>query len=391
MPTVYLDKTSKFYQTNIWIDGRKFSRSTKRTSKREAQARAAELERDLREQYAAETAAGDSLTLDAVAERYMRDVGDSHAGKDNTERLCAYILEHFGPVKLVTEITHDDVAGLIRWRRKHRVGKGKHAPLISAYTVNDTTEQLKKLFTYLKKRGVRFVREPDWRDPALWLKEPAARERELSDDETARLGVAMATVRPDYAPLFEFAWTTGKRLTECRTLRWSHVKWDQGLIERPGKGGRIVRVKISPTIRAIIKPLLGQHDTFVFTFVGQRTSNGKAEGQRYPITRDGLRRVWSAVREAAAIPTRGENRFRFHDLRHDFATKLMRTVDNASGLKVVQRALDHASIVTTMRYTHVLDDDVADDIEAVAAARGDKIRDTNHPKNHPSRALKIIK
>jgi site-specific recombinase XerD len=72
--------------------------------------------------------------------------------------------------------------------------------------------------------------------------------------------------------------------------------------------------------------------------------------------------------------------FRFHDFRHDVATKVLRETGN---LKTVQKLLDHASITTTARYAHVLDEEVAAAMEAVAT----KSR-KNHPKNHPRRRLK---
>jgi integrase len=58
--------------------------------------------------------------------------------------------------------------------------------------------------------------------------------------------------------------------------------------------------------------------------------------------------------------------FRFHDFRHDFATKLLRATGN---LKLVQRALNHADIGTTVRYAHVLDHEVAEAMEQVAKSR----------------------
>lgn len=58
--------------------------------------------------------------------------------------------------------------------------------------------------------------------------------------------------------------------------------------------------------------------------------------------------------------------FRFHDFRHDFATKLLRETGN---VKLVQKALNHADITSTMRYAHVLDEDVASAIEDVAKSR----------------------
>jgi site-specific recombinase XerD len=58
--------------------------------------------------------------------------------------------------------------------------------------------------------------------------------------------------------------------------------------------------------------------------------------------------------------------FRFHDYRHDFATKLLRETHN---LKLVQKALNHADIKTTTKYAHVLDDEVAAGMDAVQKSR----------------------
>ena len=62
----------------------------------------------------------------------------------------------------------------------------------------------------------------------------------------------------------------------------------------------------------------------------------------------------------------GVKDFRFHDFRHDFGTKLLRDTGN---LKLVQRALNHADIKSTLRYAHVLDEDVAAAVERVAKSR----------------------
>jgi hypothetical protein len=49
MSSIYKDKKSPFYQVDIWIDGRKFSRSTRRTDKREAKLEAERLAKELNE------------------------------------------------------------------------------------------------------------------------------------------------------------------------------------------------------------------------------------------------------------------------------------------------------------------------------------------------------
>jgi integrase len=85
------------------------------------------------------------------------------------------------------------------------------------------------------------------------------------------------------------------------------------------------------------------------------------KGERYPITYAGVQTYWRRLRKRSGVIG-----FRFHDYRHDFATKLLRETGN---LHLVQKALGHASIKTTTRYAHVLDSEVAEAMEAVAARR----------------------
>jgi integrase len=401
MPSIYRDKKSPFYQTDIWIEGNKFSRSTRKTSRREAETEADRIEQELREQLKVETVAVTSLRIDDVALRYMKDVGDHHAGEGAsiTEGKVARLVKYFGEDKLMTDITHDDVVQLVNWRRKHKVGTGKNAKPISPFTVNDTTEQLKKLFTYIKARKVALPdHTPNFKDPALWLKEPKSRPRALSPDEHTRLTDAI-DIRPDAEPLILFKRITGKRKSECLKLEWSHVKWDRRIIECKGKGDAWVSIKITPAIRALLWPLRGHHPKFVFTYVAQRNmtverKDGVTErlvaGKRYPFTKDGLRRIWNNLRKEAELPTTGDDRFRMHDLRHDFAINFLRDNPSAFGMKMLQKALDHANFETTANvYGDVHAEDVADAVEARGQALL-KGRDRNHRYRHRNKLLKAV-
>jgi integrase len=362
--SVYKHKDSPYYHFDFQYKGTRFHGTTGCTSKREAEA-FERAERDRAKQEIRTAASPVSTKLDDVAGRYWNEIGQHHAGADTTWRDIERLVNYFGAAKLLTEISDDDVAKMVAWRRGHRVtrhGKGKKnaaaAPLIAPATVNrSTTEMLKKLFTRAKAWGVRFDREPNWK--SHWLKEPQERVRELHGSEADRLDDA---TRDDYRPILDFASASGLRLNEC-LLRWSEVNWDARKIEKQGKGDKRVSVPITDMIREILWPLRGHHAEMVFTYVARRTRKraNLVKGNRYPITYSGLKSAWKRIRAAAGVID-----FRFHDYRHDFATKLLRETRN---LKLVQKALNHADIKTTTKYAHVVDDEVAAGLDAMQKSR----------------------
>lgn len=360
--SVYRDKRSPFYSYDFQFRGHRFHGSTKCKDRREAE-KVERAERDkAKRQLAQQQTARMSLRLDDVADRYWNEVGQHHKGADNTERLLGLIVDYFGKDRLITDITGDDVAKLVAWRRGHRVIRSKKrkpegCPLISAFTVNDTTEQLKKLFTRAKRAwGARLDNEPSWKDH--WLEEPQERVRELVGDEGDQLEAA---ARDDYWPLFDFARATGLRKAQCLGLLWTQVNWDARQIVVPGKRGRTETAAITSEVREILWPLRGHHPERVFTYVARRNRKGLIKGRRYPLTRSGLNSYWKRLRKRAKVAG-----FRFHDFRHDHLTKLLRATGN---LKLVQRAGNHQDIKTTARYAHVLDDELAAAQERLAESR----------------------
>jgi integrase len=353
--SVYRHKGSPYYAFDFQWRGRRFHGSTKRTSRREAEAvERAERERG-KQRATQEAIAATSLQLDHVIGRYWQEVGQHHAGADTTWRDLSRLIDYFGPTKLLGEINDSEISQLVAWRRGHKAKNGKG--LVAPATVNrSTTEVLKKLFTRAKRAwGAKFDREPTWAEHML--SEPDERVRELHTDESERLDAA---TRADYVPFFEFARASGLRLREC-LLRWPEINWDVGLIRKPGKGGKLVSVPITPTIRAILWPLRGDHPVCVFTYRAARTRAGRSRGQPYPITYSGVKTHWRRLRSTAKVEG-----FRFHDFRHDLGTKLLRETGN---LKLVQRALNHADIKTTTRYAHVLTDEVAQALEQLSRSK----------------------
>jgi integrase len=351
--SLYRKPRSPYWHFDFYWRGHRFQGSTKATTKREAE----KIETAERERARALVAqiehAKTSLRLQDVASRYWTEHGQYLAGT-NLWGLLGLVLDYFGKDKFITEITDGDVARFVAWRRGQRRKDG--AALVSPHTVNHAVTTLRKLFTRCKQLwGVRFDHEPKWSKHLL--KVPAERVRELSDDEADKLDAAM---RDDYRPYFAFMQATGWRLNEC-FLRWSEVDFGTRQITKLGKGGKRISVEITPTIRDILWPLQGHHPDFVFTYVCRHGAYGRVKGERYPLTYAGVQTEWRRMCKRSGVVG-----FRIHDYRHDFATKLLRATGN---LRLVQKALHHASIKTTQRYTHVLDSEVAEAMERVAKSR----------------------
>lgn len=169
-----------------------------------------------------------------------------------------------------------------------------------------------------------------------------------------------ANVRDDYAPWLEFARMTGRRRAET-LIRWPEVNWETNQIISTGKNGERVITQITQPLRALLEPLIGHDPDWVFTYVAQKTQKGRVRGKRYPITYDGTKTEWRRTRDRAKIVD-----LRFHDLRHDFGSKVLRQTGN---LKLVQKAMNHADIKTTMRYVHVLDEEISDALEIMHSKR----------------------
>jgi integrase len=378
--SVYIPKGSKEYWYDFWRGGQRFRGATGKANERDAlQVEKAEKRRaeDTKQR------AGDSktsLAFNAVIARYWHAKGQHHAGADNTWRDLCRLKDHLDEAKLthITDLTDADVTMLIAKRR----ATAKHA--LAEGTINRSTiEVLRKLFTFCKQRErVQFEHEPLWGDHLL--DEIDEHPRELEPGEAERIEAA---VRDDYAPLFTFARATGLRQREIYTLRWNEVFWEARQIRRKGKGGKQVTTPITDAVREILWPLRGHHPEFVFTYVADRTQNvpvgkrgsgerGKrVKGERYPIGKGNLWSRWRRDRAASGVTD-----FKFHDFRHDLATKALRETHN---LKLVQKMLNHADLRTTSRYAHVLDADVAEAFEALHAGR------QKSPKKSPKILRKV--
>lgn len=197
-------------------------------------------------------------------------------------------------------------------------------------TVNIETNTLSAIFREAIKRG--FVDK----NPASGIRrlpEENIIVRYLSHDEEKRLIEACS---PALHPFVVLALHTGMRLGELLHLEWKDVDFEQ----------RLIRVKLTKSHRTRYLPMnsrahellngLPRRSDIELVFFNPKSS-----------------RHWTWTHAPGwrkAIRNSGIKEFRFQDLRHTFASRL---VQSAVSIKVVQELLGHANVSTTMRYAHL--------------------------------------
>lgn len=164
-------------------------------------------------------------------------------------------------------------------------------------------------------------------------RENESRLRWMTDKEEATVREYLTK---EHAAEFNLALHTGMRRGEQYGLKWKDVDLERGILTVRGKTGRRHVIANSTAIAAlrVLQKYTGDSE-FVST-----SHDGTPQ-------RDWRRWFERALKKA------GIKDFRFHDIRHTFASRLvMRGVD----IRTVQELLGHKSIVITMRYSHLSPD-----------------------------------
>lgn len=163
-------------------------------------------------------------------------------------------------------------------------------------------------------------------------KENDARIRWLRDEEEKRLRKAFVADAHEWE--FDLALTTGMRRGEQFGLKWKDCDLEHGTLEVKGKTGRRHVEANKDAVAALrrLHKITGEKE-----FVCPEANDEQMK-------RDGRRWLKTAC-EVANVKD-----FRWHDLRHTFASRLLMEGED---IRTVQVLLGHKSIVMTMKYAHL--------------------------------------
>ena len=152
------------------------------------------------------------------------------------------------------------------------------------------------------------------------------------------------------APLIIMSLKTGMRRGELFDLEWPDVDLRRKVVTVRGeiaKSSKTRHIPLSPTALAAMK--------------NWKKQSTDRTGRVFPADDggrlDNVKRSWASLLKAADI-----QQFRWHDMRHDFASKL---VMQGVPLNTVRELCGHADLNTTLRYAHLAPDHKADTIALI--------------------------
>ncbi len=257
------------------------------------------------------------ITLSSFGDKYLEfSKVNKRPSSCRRDKLSLKHLREYFKNMYLQQITSEKVEKY----KIERARKVKHA------TVNRELACLKHLFT--KAMEWKYTAENPVKKVKLF-KEPPGRIRYLEKQEIHRL---IKECSPYVRPIVTIALNTGMRLSELLNLKWNNIDLkEKTIIVIDSKSNESRVIPVNSTTLSVLKTI-ETNNAFVFT---------KKNGEPYKNIRNGFK---NAVKRA------GIEDFRFHDLRHTFASHLAMSGWN---LKTIQQLLGHKTIAMTVRYSHL--------------------------------------
>lgn len=185
-------------------------------------------------------------------------------------------------------------------------------------------------------------------------KEAVGRIRQITQDEEVTLVHTFYRLgQPDHAEAVTVLIDTGLRCSELWNVRVEDVDLKNKVMLVYGTEGKGTK---NGSYRSV--PMTSR----VARIMGSRVANATG-GYPFPYDNTWLRHPWDRVRGMMGLS--GDKNFVPHVCRHTCASRLVKA---GVSLPVVKDWLGHASIMTTMKYSHLMPQDL---LRAVAALEGD--------------------
>ena len=305
--------------------GRQVRKSTGTTRKKIADSIYFKVKTQIAEGAYLESTRGKNKTFADVAERYLKEVTpDKKPSTQRDDKFYARTLCKFFGKFYLNEITPDLITQHVL-KRKKKVGPSSINRELSFLSAS--LNKAYKLWGWCRENPVSKIKR----------EKEKKRVKYFSDEESRKISALL----PEWVkPLVLLAKNTGLRLSNLVNLKWAEVHLKDRLIILDGevmKNSETLGMPLNQIAMDVIGTLFKgrkPHHKFVFC---------KKNGESY--TGWGVSRAFKNACIGAGYPD-----YRFHDLRHDFCSKL---VQSGVDLYTVKELAGHKDITTTQRYAHL--------------------------------------
>jgi integrase len=204
-----------------------------------------------------------------------------------------------------------------------------------------TNETTNRILSVLRSVLIAAKKEWEWIDniPTVKLLPiKSGRIRWITHEEAATL---LAELEPHTKAMAQFALATGLRAANVINLQWHQIDMQRrcAWIEAENsKNGKAISVPLNDLAISVIRSQIGRHQTYVFTFRGK------------PVT------VVNTGSWRKALKRAGIENFRWHDLRHTWASW---HVQNGTPLHVLKELGGWSDLKMVLRYAHLSSEHLA--------------------------------
>ncbi|EAO9628409.1 site-specific integrase [Salmonella enterica] len=321
------------------------------------------------------------VTFDDACMRWLEEKAEKKSLKDDRSRM-AFWLAHFEGVRL-KDVTEQKIYLAVNkmsnrkqleiWKIKAAVAQknGEPAPVYSAKPVTTSTKA--KHLALMKAILRAAERDWKWLEKAPVIKIPSVRNKRvrwLEKEEAKRL---IDECPEPLKSVVKFALATGLRKSNIMNLEWQQIDMQRRVAwvnPEDSKSNRAIGVELNDTACKVLRDQIGKHHKWVFVHT---TAAKRADGTSTPAVRK--MRIDSKTSWLSACRRAGIEDFRFHDLRHTWASWL---IQSGVPLSVLQEMGGWESIEMVRRYAHLAPNHLTEHARKIDDIFGDDVPNMSH-------------
>ena len=274
-------------------------------------------------------------TLEKLSKIYLTTCSRRGIERNNVaKRVIREMVDEWGD-RQIDEISPLDIRVLVSSLQQERKLKNS--------TVNCYLIYLRAMLNFaVEELEMKFV------PPKIKVLEENRRTNYLEPDEVSRLIRALDPLRADMA---EFAFLTGLRNNNVRTLKWRHVKHDFSVLEFSAaemKNNKPVSMSLTKDCQRLLKRRMRLKEDLEHTSLnGKQVEYVFCQDNGQPLSQKSVvNKTWRRAVKVAGLPV-GTT---FHTLRHSYASYHIKAGTQA--VELVEMG-NWASLNSVARYTHL--------------------------------------